>query len=711
MIYLHRFSLAGVLLAATLGSTASAIAAPAPDADLYYRRTHGGARPVTPYTEIDHAREQGLADTASLAPAALSSRGAAVALQSVDPTNLGMGEWIWHVTTSRTNLGLSTNQQLMDYLAAKGCKWVTVKCGDGTSTSSWTQFTSTLVTQAHNSGLKIFGWAYCYGTDPSGEANVPLTNCLNLGADGFIIDAEGQYEALANNATAATTYCQKIRASYPTTFLAHAPFPYVNLHGGFPYVTFGNYCDAVMPQCYWDEINTQPGTGATLTPILMVSDLNSKWTAAQNGWPAASVKPIVPIGQGWVSNSRGSGSEIWQFFEALKQTNTPATSGGYKGASFWDVEEHTSDMWSAVGSISIGGTPTHAAATKATSLWADWVTPSAVTASPYSFPTANTATAAWTATTEVRSIAVSSTNGHVYVGDRTNGHVDIVNGATGAVLGALSQGSIPASNFVIYAGDCDSAGVIYWCSLGTVYGNVTVWRWANESATPTKAIEIASGGTLGGAARSISVTGSGTSTMIALGGDSDGKIYVLTTADGATFSLAQTIAPATTLFPTNASVTGLAFGPGGTELYACIASSDPHFIRVTFSSNWFLSYAWNPGVLIYGGTFNYGLRVANRNGHKELAFMNYTASHLQNNGQPTNNPVPYIGAYLFNIDSPSDPYLTYYAPVPTTVADSGGTGGVALDPTNNRLFYFRTNNGLAAWSLPGASKVENWSMY
>ena len=128
-------------------------------------------------------------------------------------------------------------------------QWITVKCGDGGS--AWTQFTSDLVNRAHNSGLKIFGWAYAYGNDVQGEINVAV-NALNLGADGFIIDAEIEYETNANNTVSATQYCQGIRAAYPNRFLAHAPFPIISSHSRFPYVTFGKYCDAVMPQaCFW----------------------------------------------------------------------------------------------------------------------------------------------------------------------------------------------------------------------------------------------------------------------------------------------------------------------------------------------------------------------------------------------------------------------------------------------------------------------------
>src|ERR1017187_9520587 len=232
---------------------------------------------------------------------------------------------------------------VIDYEKSLGMQWITVKFGDGIGI--WTQFSSDLITRAHAAGLKIFGWAYAYGTSPSGEANVAL-NALSLGADGFIIDAESEYETLANNSAVAAQYCQAIRAAYPTRFMAHAPFPYISLHSGFPYVTFGVYCDAVMPQDYWGAIG--------ISPSQMVSDMDSQWRNWQNGLTGTNrnaIKPIVPLAQ---SYAPVTGAQITTFVNGIKSDANPATTGGYKGISFWDAQERTADMDAAVIAASIG---------------------------------------------------------------------------------------------------------------------------------------------------------------------------------------------------------------------------------------------------------------------------------------------------------------------------------------------------------------------
>jgi hypothetical protein len=275
----------------------------------------------------------------------------------VDPYNLGKGDWVWQIASARTSADASTNLALFQYLKNKGMKWVTVKAGDGTSI--WSQFTTQLVNDAHSAGLKIFGWSYQYGADPAGEANVAKA-ALAKGADGFIIDAEGEYERLANNAAAATTFCQSVKAAYPNHFLAHAPFPVVSYHAAFPYYTFGKYCDAVMPQDYWDAIG--------VTPARMNQWRNDEWNTLYNTFrntgKADAVKPIIPIAQGWNVSATNtlSGQEILDFVSIMKNTANPPSPGGYKGVSFWSVQHHTAEHWNAIGQVSIGN-PKFAAGT------------------------------------------------------------------------------------------------------------------------------------------------------------------------------------------------------------------------------------------------------------------------------------------------------------------------------------------------------------
>jgi hypothetical protein len=323
-----------------------------PDADLYYRRTHDGQWPPTGVNPSDHSGETPntiLAST-NLRPVKVGPK--MFLDNGIDPANLGKGDWIWEMpaTVSHLDLAAGDVQGVIDYEKNLGMQWITVKCGDGGNI--WSQFDSDLVARAHAAGLKIFGWAYAYGNNAghygsgssqsaniNGEINVAL-NALALGADGFIIDAEIEYETNSTRAADATLYAGTIKSNYPARFLAHAPFPYINSHSGFPYIQFGIQCDAVMPQDYWGAIGISPQT--------MVVNMNTQWRNWQNGLTGNNtnaIKPIVPLAQ---SYAPVTGAQITAFLYAL-QTNSPkASATGYNGVSFWDAQERTADMDAAV---------------------------------------------------------------------------------------------------------------------------------------------------------------------------------------------------------------------------------------------------------------------------------------------------------------------------------------------------------------------------
>ena len=298
----------------------------------------------------------------------------------------GKGDWIrfmndWSGGKGCISiLGVSDMQGLVNYEKNRGVQWLAVKCGDGNygvQNNSYydayyaNQFNSTLITLCHNAGIKVLGWAFVYGgaaesgnipTDVNGEIAV-ATAALGLGPDGFIIDWENQYESLGD-ATAvahADQYCQGIRTSYPysTTFLAHAPIWDPNVNLADFYMTFGKYCQVVMPQAYCSAYATPSQTWLNpVAPAQMIQDLDSAWTTAQNSWisqgHADSVKPIVPLAYG---ASPVTGQEIVDFVNALKNDSTPATSGGYQGVSFYDCDAHTADIWNAMASVTIGSAP------------------------------------------------------------------------------------------------------------------------------------------------------------------------------------------------------------------------------------------------------------------------------------------------------------------------------------------------------------------
>ena len=260
------------------------------------------------------------------------------------------GMWIWKIW----DLGESVSQ-IIDKLESAGVEWVTVKCGDSDSyylspgmlmynwliTNGYGDF-GEVVTQFHDVGIKVFGWHYVYSYDRWGVSGVTEADVSNQildipGIDGLIIDAEAEYEG-GGKGPIAEAYMRDIRNSHPSDFVAYTTFPIIDYHLWFPYIEFGRYCDAVMPQAYWKDIG--------VTPAEMVNWMNEQWDKWHETWKSAgygdSVKPLIPVGQGDVS-----GSEITEFCELVLSR--------YEGVSLWRYGTMTSGAWTAYAAV--GGEP------------------------------------------------------------------------------------------------------------------------------------------------------------------------------------------------------------------------------------------------------------------------------------------------------------------------------------------------------------------
>ena len=201
----------------------------------------------------------------------------------------GKGLWIWDL---RKCLGGDIDAIIrkcqdynISYLIIKGCD------GGVLYPVAQPQLNRDLVTRLQSAGIKVYSWGYNYGEHPEAEAQV-ANKCLDLGVDGHVFDGEAEYRDAPNNTQAAETMLQMVRARYPDKFLAHAPLAIIDYHTHFPYVTFGNDCDAVMPQIYFGTMKKTPQQA-----ILWMYDNFVRWQKnwIVNGY-ANSVEPIIPIG-------------------------------------------------------------------------------------------------------------------------------------------------------------------------------------------------------------------------------------------------------------------------------------------------------------------------------------------------------------------------------------------------------------------------------
>ena len=263
----------------------------------------------------------------------------------------GKGMWIWKIWSDQGG-NLDT---MISRLKTAGVTWVAVKLGD--SNSPWDSPSNIhlypwaqqyggfagVITKFHDNGIKVYGWQYVRATNYwsgtgtlASEADV-TNQILDIpGIDGFIIDAEVEFQA-SGMTTVAAQYMDSIRVAHPNSFVALTSFARVTGHP-LPWTTFLASCDANMPQAYWA---LRPTT-VSAEFSAMRSDFNSWEQTWINQGYISSIKPIVPIG---CENSQGETSYQMQYGD-IQQFCSLCQSVGYVGVSLWDYVGMTSMNWS-----------------------------------------------------------------------------------------------------------------------------------------------------------------------------------------------------------------------------------------------------------------------------------------------------------------------------------------------------------------------------
>jgi hypothetical protein len=285
----------------------------------------------------------------------------------IDPANLGKGEWIYFVQNATNKMGgnvptVTNEASLMSHYTNMGVRYVIVKAGTGSAefngNYAFPQFNANLIAKAHAVGLLIFGYTRSYGTDVPGEIAL-ATTVFNKGADGFVLDAESEWESdvLPNNVTKAVQLCSGIRSNWPTKFMAHAPYPIVSYHSTFPYKEFGYYCDATMPQYYysgWSGVKGRPSGAINWADVEIKA-----WQNSLTGQWTNSIKPIVPVTTvyGPTSGSQMSDESIMEFIDYLNADANSPTVGGYQGVNFWEGYLTGSNQWANIKKSTVGSFP------------------------------------------------------------------------------------------------------------------------------------------------------------------------------------------------------------------------------------------------------------------------------------------------------------------------------------------------------------------
>src|ERR1017187_237918 len=296
----------------------------------------------------------------------------------IDPKNLGKGVWIYSMTDATNKLGghatgVTNVNSLMQFYKSAGLHYCLIKAATSdqlfNACYASPQFTSNLVNTAHSNGIAVFGYNRSYGSNIVGEISI-ADYVFNQGADGFVFDAEAEWESghawITNGPVQAWQLCATVRSNWPNKFLAHAPFPIIYLHATFPYKEFGFWCDAVMPQIYHFSsagLKSSPSADINWSDVNWATWQNSLYSLATtniNGvavnW-TNSIKPILPLQDvygevvsGGIICEGAAGvvypdKDVQEFVDYATADPHAQTAGGYRGANFWRADTIGTNQW------------------------------------------------------------------------------------------------------------------------------------------------------------------------------------------------------------------------------------------------------------------------------------------------------------------------------------------------------------------------------
>lgn len=213
---------------------------------------------------------------------------------------------------------------------------VLIKIADG---ASWkynynrerkTDYVPPVIAALRDSGVSVWGWHYVRGDDPEAEARLAVERVLELGVDGYVINAEREYKKPGRR-EAAKAFMQKVRAGLKDLPIALSSYRFPRIHHAFPFSEFLEGCDYAMPQVYFEQAHN---------PERQLEICLDQYTSLR---PA---RPVVPTAPTYASGDwRPTPDEIRRFFAR-------ALSLGLAAANAWSWDFATRpkylDLWDAV---------------------------------------------------------------------------------------------------------------------------------------------------------------------------------------------------------------------------------------------------------------------------------------------------------------------------------------------------------------------------
>jgi len=245
-------------------------------------------------------------------------------------TLTGKGYYIWQVRHCENG----DPDRIAALAQEANLSHVLVKIADGTfpyniDLDNGFDYARPVINKLKAKNIQVWGWQYVYGDFPDQEAEIAVSRALELGVNGFVVNAEGQYSS-TSKAPAASRYMSILRNNLGSTPIALSSYRYPSYHRNLPWTNFLDRCDYNMPQVYW--VQSHNNAGAQLQRCV---------NEFKNIRP---FRPIIPTGptfkeSGWIPTN----DEVIEFMEVAKQLNLSAVNFWYwEGCrrymtQFWDL--------------------------------------------------------------------------------------------------------------------------------------------------------------------------------------------------------------------------------------------------------------------------------------------------------------------------------------------------------------------------------------
>lgn len=171
-----------------------------------------------------------------------------------------------------------------------------------------------LVTALRARKIQVYGWQYCYGDDPLGEADKAIQRVQQLNLDGYVVDAESEYKQ-PGKAQAASQFMSRLRAGLGALPVGLSSYRFPSYHPEFPWKEFLEKCDINLPQVYWIRAHN-PSEQLT--------------RCVQEFQALTPYRPIVPTGSAF---RYGTWTPTKEDITAFLQT---AQALNLTGANFWE---------------------------------------------------------------------------------------------------------------------------------------------------------------------------------------------------------------------------------------------------------------------------------------------------------------------------------------------------------------------------------------